>query len=718
MDQISGYLDQTKSHNPSSRPQLLRSGSGQLFSITNQLRYGLVLFVGLSLLLTGGILVYLSSVAQSEQLVAVERERSRAAAGDINAYLDDLQRKLAYLARVPGLADLSPEIQQDLLQGLVRHNNAYRIVAILDHTGQAVTAISSVGDPVSLDNQAGTPLFSRTFERNADFVGQVETDPVTRQPVVTLAVPIRNRQDEVAGVLLTQVDLSFLWFVISQVNTGNTGYAYMLDNHNVLIAKKGSNPETFNREDISDRPFIQNLLSGSTENLTTYVGLNGVEVLGAIAPIPSVSWNVVVELPTAEAYAPVRNMLMVMGVALMIAILLAIGLGILISRQVVTPLQRLTEASQRFGAGDMASRVDIASRNEMGVLATTFNEMMTRIGHLVQDLEDRTRRLEIIATLSERLTAILDLQELLVEVVNQIQDKFGYHHAHIYLLDDKRDKLVIAEGAAEIGLTAKGYNILVDDPTNLVARAARTGKVHTGQAEDRLPSSLLPGVSSEMAVPIILAGQVVGVLDVQEAKIAGLDEDDANLLRSLANQVAVAIHNARLFAEVATALAEARAAQERYQEQSWDKAKIVVRKGQYVYARPDAPAPDQAASLRSITAPVTLRNTPIGAVEIHPARAEQVWSEGDLAIVEAVTEELSLAAENLRLFEETRERATREQTIREITDKLRGAPDLNTLVNTAARELGEHLGVPHLMLELGRESESSRQLPKPSLNGN
>src|SRR6185503_877270 len=115
---------------------------------------------------------------------------------------------------------------------------------------------------------------------------------------------------------------------------------------NVLIAKKGSNPETFNREDISDRPFIQNLLSGSTENLTTYVGLNGVEVLGAIAPIPSVSWNVVVELPTAEAYAPVRNMLMVMGVALMIAKLLAIGLGILIGRQVVTPLRRLTEASQ------------------------------------------------------------------------------------------------------------------------------------------------------------------------------------------------------------------------------------------------------------------------------------------------------------------------------------------------------------------------------------
>ncbi|HXV98158.1 MAG TPA: cache domain-containing protein, partial [Anaerolineae bacterium] len=366
MNRISGHLDEIKNHSPLSWPQLPGSGSGQIFSIANQLRYGLVLFVGLILLVTGGILIYLSFVAQSEQLVAVERERGRVVAGDINAYLDDLQRKLAYLARVPGLADLSPEIQQDLLQGLVRHNNAYRTVAILDRTGQAVTAISSEGDPVSLDNQAGTPLFSRTLVRNGDFVGPVETDPVTRQLVVTLAVPIRNRQDEVAGVLLAQVDLNFLWFVVSQANIGETGYAYVLDNRNVLIAKKGSSPETFNLEDISDRSFIQNLRSGSTENLTTYVGLNGIEVLGAIAPIPSVGWNVVVELPTAEAYAPVRNMLIVMGVVLSIGVLLAVGFGILIGRQVVTPLQRLTEASQRFGAGDMQSRVDFASRNEMG----------------------------------------------------------------------------------------------------------------------------------------------------------------------------------------------------------------------------------------------------------------------------------------------------------------------------------------------------------------
>jgi transcriptional regulator with GAF, ATPase, and Fis domain len=244
-----------------------------------------------------------------------------------------------------------------------------------------------------------------------------------------------------------------------------------------------------------------------------------------------------------------------------------------------------------------------------------------------------------------------------------------------------------------------------------------------------------------MAVPITLGveGQVVGVLDVQEDKIAGLDEGDANLLRSLSNQVAVSMRNARLFAEVETALAEARIAQGRYLEKAWDKTRTAIRHGQYHYARPDVPTLDEATLVEAkrqalaqghlvvmpitgnstvsqpVVAPVVVRDTHVGTLQLYPAKADRAWTEDDLAIVGAVVEELGQAAENLRLFDETRERAGREQTIREITDKLRAAPNLNALVTVAARELGEQLGVPHLMFELGREPESS---PKPDLKGN
>ena len=117
-------------------------------------------------------------------------------------------------------------------------------------------------------------------------------------------------------------------------------------------------------------------------------------------------------------------------------------------------------------------------------------------------------------------------------------------------------------------------------------------------------------------------------------------------------------------------------------------------------------------------APVIFRNQNIGALQLHPDSAAETWTEDDLAVVQAIVDQFAQSAENLRLLNETQERAGREQTIREITDKLRAAPDLNSLVNTAARELGERLGVPHLMFELGRTTELSRDLSRPGSSGN
>ena len=349
-------------------------------------------------MLTGSILIYLGFRAQMQELEVVQRESSRAVAGEINAYIDDLQRKLGYLARVRGLTDLSPEIQHDLLTGLTRHHSAYETVAILDHTGRVVSAISPYG-PLTLENQAGSLLFSRAFKQQEDFVGPVEFDPATRLLAANIAVPIRNQQDEVDGVLLAKVNLKFLWFVVSQATVGETGYTYVHDERNFLVAQTGDFPETFALEDISDRNLPHDLPSGAVDALVPYRGLRGVEVLGAFAPIDSVGWHVVVELPTAEAYASVRNMLLVMGSALLITVVAAVGLGFVFSRQVVGPLQRLTAASAQISAGNLDVEVNIASRNELRILATTFNGMAAQLRELISGLErhveERTAELRI-----------------------------------------------------------------------------------------------------------------------------------------------------------------------------------------------------------------------------------------------------------------------------------------------------------------------------------
>ena len=708
-----------------------------IFSIANQLRYGLVLSVILSLLITAGWLIFLAFQTQVQQLEVAQRERSRAAAGEINAYLDVLQRKLSYLARVRGLSDITFVIQADLLEGLARHNDAYETVAILDRTGQVVMALGDRHQTLP-DNLATSPLFLRTFKQQEDYVGPVEINPITGLPEVTLAVPIRDWQDKVGGVLLAKVNLKFLWFIVSQARVGETGYVYVLDNRNLLIAEKGSSAETFKLQDISDQRFIQNLTSGNVDPLTPYQGLQGQAVLGAIAPVRSLHWNVVVELPTAEAYTPIRNMLLVMGGALGLITIIAVSLGIYFSRQIVLPLRRLTEASTQISAGNMETQVKVSSRNELGVLATAFNEMASQLralyGTLEQQVAARTRRLEVVATLGENLSGILNVEELLTKMVNQIKDSFGYYHAHVYLLDDNGENLVVAEGTGEAGaeMKAKGHSIRLDAQTSLVARAARSGEIvrvdDVREAEDWLPNPLLPHTSSEMAVPIILEGQVVGVLDVQEDKVVGLDESDANLLRSLVNQVAITMRNARLFAEVETALAEAYAAQARYVEQSWEKGKIVTRHGEYHYTQPGVLALSETnaqalaeaklvvfrqnrlttvningddSDVTAVVSPIMLRDIPIGALQVCPANGDQLWTEDDLAVIEAVSEELAQMADNLRLFDEARERAGREQTIREITEKMRATTSLQELVKTTARELGQRLSAGHAVLEMG-----------------
>lgn len=388
-----------------------------------------------------------------------------------------------------------------------------------------------------------------------------------------------------------------------------------------------------------------------------------------------------------------------------------------------------------------------ARDNERNLAAS--NRELLAIG---ASLEKRTRHLEIVNRLNERLSAILDLETLLAEVVNQVKENFGYYHTHIYLLNEEKSQLVVAAGTGSAGqeMKAKGHRISEDALTSLVARAARSNEIvrvdNVREAEDWLSNPLLPDTCAEMAVPIVLEDQVVGVLDVQSDEVAGLDEDDAALLRSVASQVAVAIRNARLFTEVETALSETQSAQEQYIEQAWQKVKVVSRGGKYHYVGPDASelaesilltaksqalsvnqptivslegngyvtavakaemrqAAGQLNNLAALVAPVKLRDKMVGALQLYPANGDQTWTEDDLAVVEAVVDELAQIADGIRLLNESQERAGRERLVSQVSDKMRRAPDMETLMNIAVTELTRVLGPARTFVRLGSEAE-------------
>lgn len=350
----------------------------------------------------------------------------------------------------------------------------------------------------------------------------------------------------------------------------------------------------------------------------------------------------------------------------------------------------------------------------------------------------RTRGLQQVAVLSEQLNAILNFDQLLVELVNRIQENFGYYYVQIYLLDDNRQNLVMAAGAGQVGqqLKSQGHHLLLNTPTSLVAQAAREKRIiridDVNQWPAWLPNLLLPQTQAEMVVPIVLEEQVVGVLDVQVDRLAGLDETDAGILRSLANQVAVALRNARLFEQAEQSLAQAQATQERYLAQAWHSVgtqAYIARTQQpgslelaeSIQAKLAAAAQQQpqptllegstaeagSENYRAIVAPIKLQNQVIGSLYFHHSQTTSapIWSEQELALVQAITDQVAQAAENLRLFDETRQRADYERLVSDITQKMRQAPTLDLLAKTMAEELGHALGVDHSLVKVGLKTQ-------------
>ena len=215
-----------------------------------------------------------------------------------------------------------------------------------------------------------------------------------------------------------------------------------------------------------------------------------------------------------------------------------------------------------------------------------------------------------------------------------------------------------------------------------------------------MPNPLLPETHSEVAVPIIVDGQVAGVLDVQEDEVAAFDEAAFELLRSLVNQISIAIRNARQFAQVQSALAETEAVQEQYLIQAWNTEKL----RRFSEAQVDvqlATTDTESVPTPVLNTPIEFRQMTIGNLELEAADPQRVWSQEELALVNAVVGQVAQTAENLRLFEETRQRAGREQTIREITNKLRSAPNMERLINIATNEIAGRLSATHAKLELG-----------------
>lgn len=349
-------------------------------------------------------------------------------------------------------------------------------------------------------------------------------------------------------------------------------------------------------------------------------------------------------------------------------------------------------------------------------------------------LHRQTSQLQATAEIARAGSSILKPETLLNEVVNRIQEGFrtmDVYYVGLFLLEDAgadadEQSAVLRAATGEAGqlLLEMGHKLKVDETSAIgwcitYQRARIAMGMEEGTVQiDAVP---MPHTRSEIALPLRSRGRILGALSVQSSQEAAFSEPDVVVLQTMADQVAIAIDNARLFSQTEAALKEVQATHRRYLAQAWKDFLVTRPEAQIDYYQPGtesgdgeflrearraamvhgrtvaidnpSPGPDGEAPIpqAALVVPLKLREQVIGTMALHETRRQRPWTTREITLAENVAEQFALTVENLRLMDETQRRAAREQLVGKISDQMQRAADMEALMRIAAEELNRVL---------------------------
>jgi signal transduction histidine kinase len=368
-----------------------------------------VAVVCVALVANGLLDIWFSFQEQNLLLFRIQREQAKAAAANISQFVKEIEGQLAWATQLPWSADTLDDWRFDAVR-LLRQMPAVTEVAQLDAAGREQVRVSRLATDVvgSQTDYSKDPVFVETLA-NKVYYGPVHFLRES-EPYMTLAMAGVRRD---YGVVVAQVNLKFIWDVVSQVQVGVRGRAYVVDPAGRLIAHPDISM-VLRDMDVSRLAQIQAARAeGSaapSEQPLVVDDIEGRKVLSVHAPVGLLGWLVFVELPVDEAYAPLYSSIQRSGALLLAALVLAAFAGLYLARRMVIPIRTLRDGAVRIGSGDLDQRISIETGDELQALGDQFNRMAAQLqdsyASLERKVEERTHQLELANLAKSRFLAV------------------------------------------------------------------------------------------------------------------------------------------------------------------------------------------------------------------------------------------------------------------------------------------------------------------------
>jgi signal transduction histidine kinase/DNA-binding response OmpR family regulator len=528
-----------------------------------------VILVSGALVASGLLQLYFSYQENQAALLSIQREKAIGASTRIAQFLQEIERQIGGSIELgpPGSLVSADQRRSDYLR-LLRQAPAITEISYLNGTGQEELRISRLAmnvvgsgtdysqDPKFLEPRRGQTYFSPVYFRNES------------EPYITIGIAETGGGS--SGVSVAEVNLKFIWDVVSQIKVGQAGYAYVADADGRLIAHPDISL-VLQRTDLSSLPQVQSARTNG-EGATIAHDLKGRQVLTAREAVDPPGWWVFVEQPLEEAFAPLYASLFRTILLVVAGVVLSVLASLILAGRMVRPIQALQVGATRIGSGALDQRIEVRTGDELEALGESFNQMAGQLREsyatLEQKVEERTGdlagalgQLRALGVVSQAVNSSLDLEEVLTTIVTHAVELSGTDAGTIYEFDESVQEFQprVSHGmSAELIEALRHAHIRLGEA--LVGEAAaKHAAVQTpdfrseplsGGISTLRPAVEQAGFRALLAVPLLREEKVIGALVVRRREPGEFSQETMDLLQTFATQSVLAIQNARLFREI------------------------------------------------------------------------------------------------------------------------------------------------------------------------